>query len=69
MVDVPFFPAEFALAGKFEDLVDWSGSTFTEQIQTINLRIEVFGVLPSSSLDSFILCVYSGQGTRDGEHW
>jgi hypothetical protein len=36
------FPAELALAGKCEFLVDGDSPVFTEQVQTINLRIEVF---------------------------
>lgn len=35
------FPAELALAGRCNFLVDGDSSVFTEQPQTINLRIEV----------------------------
>lgn len=43
------FPAELALAGKCDCLVDGDGAVFAEQVQTINLRIEVFDLFPSVS--------------------
>ena len=43
------FPAEFALAGRCEFLVDGDSAVFAEQVQTINLRIEVFHLFPSAT--------------------
>ncbi|KAF9791045.1 hypothetical protein BJ322DRAFT_1017634 [Thelephora terrestris] len=40
MDDGPCFPAELALAGRCDLLVDGDSAVFTEQNQTINLRIE-----------------------------
>lgn len=37
------FPAALATAGQFDRLVDGNGVVFTEQIHTINMRVEVFG--------------------------
>ena len=42
MVNSQCFPAALAIAGQFERLVDGHGPVFTEQIHTINMRIEVF---------------------------
>jgi len=39
-----YFPAELALAGQYNLLVDAGGAVFTEQNHTINLRIEVPGL-------------------------
>ena len=36
-----YFPAELALAGQCDLLVDANGTVFTDHNQTINLRIEV----------------------------
>ena len=38
-----YFPAELALAGKCNSLVDGRSVAFTDQSRTINLRIEVIG--------------------------
>jgi len=49
--DGGYFPAELALAGQYNLLVDGNGAVFTEQNHTINLRIEVqglFGILELS---------------------
>ena len=43
------FPAEVALAGKCDSLVDGDTAVFAEQVQTINLRIEVFYLFPPST--------------------
>lgn len=47
------FPAELALSGRCDLLVDGDSAVFTEQVQTINLRIEVFHLfLSATSLSS-----------------
>jgi len=45
MADGKCFPAELALAGQYDRLVDGGSAVFSEQSHTINLRIEVFGLL------------------------
>ena len=45
MADGMCFPAELALAGQCDLLVDGGGVVFNEPNHTINLRIEVFGLL------------------------
>lgn len=69
LADGRCFPAELALAGKYNLLVDGNSAVFTEQNQSINLRIEVPKLSQSSpSHPSSNFHIYSGQGTMDGEH-
>ena len=44
MSDGKCFPAELALVGQYGLLMDESATVFTDQIQTINMRIEVPGL-------------------------
>ena len=43
MEDRGYLPAELALSGPWNRLVDRNGTVFTDHHQTINMRIEVFG--------------------------
>lgn len=44
MEDRGYLPAELALAGQFDRLVDRNSAVFTDHHQTINMRIEVSGI-------------------------
>lgn len=68
MADANFFPAELALFKHCDPLVDGSDLVFTEQAQTINLRIEVSELLSLLIRDLSECYVHSGQGTTDGGH-
>ena len=56
------FPAEDALAERFDLLVDGTSTVFSDQNQTINMRVEVFGlfVIPVLSLVSFLCIQWPG---------
>jgi len=62
MVNGGPFPAEFALAGQCDLLVDGGDEVFSEQNHTINLRIEVFGSLVTlkPSLTPFLRSQWPG---------
>jgi len=69
--DGGYFPAELALAGQYNFLVDGNGAVFTEQNHTINLRIEVpsLFVIPKLLLISFLRLQwpgYDGWGAQVG---
>jgi len=72
MRDGKCFPAERALAGNCDHLVDGGGVFFTEKKQTINLRIEVFDsfVVPELSADPVSASIVAGVRWmgRPGEH-
>jgi len=67
--DGGYFPAELALAGQCDLLVDANGAVFPDHNQTINMRIEVCNrfFLPEGCR-LFHLSIYSGRGTMDGVH-
>ena len=62
MADGKCFPAESALAGQYDRLVDGGSAVFLEQSHTINLRIEVFSLLavPKPSLIPFLHLQWPG---------
>lgn len=66
MANGSFFPAELALAGQYNLLIDGESAVFTEQNQTINLRIEVV-VICVTPKPWLILYICSGKVTTDGE--
>lgn len=66
MADGRCFPAELALVGQCNRLVDGDDTVFAEHHQTINMRIEVFGLFVDSGLLIVHFYVYSGRGTMGG---
>ena len=54
MADRKYIPAELALAGQCELLVDGNGTVFPDHNQTINMRIEVDDriFIPNPTADS-----------------
>ena len=44
MEDGKYLPATLALAGQCDSLVDRNGTVFTDNHQTINMRVEVSGI-------------------------
>ena len=72
MVNGQCFPAALAAAGQFDRLVDGHGVVFTEQIHTINMRVEVSGppVVPKLRADPPSASIVAGirRMVRSGEH-
>ena len=64
--DEKWFPAELALARKYNPLVDGDSAIFAEQSCTINLRIEVPDLPSPLSYHSSNSHAYSGQGMKGG---
>ena len=62
MTDGICFPAELALSGRCDLLVDGGGAVFTGGNHTINLRIEVsnLSVVPKLSLTPFLPLQWPG---------
>ena len=72
MADGQCFPAALATAGQFESLVDGHGLVFTEQIHTINMRIEVLDpfAVPRLRADPHSALIVAGirRVVRSGEN-
>ena len=64
-----YFPAEDALAGRFDLLVDGTGAVFTDQSQTINMQIEVSGPFVTPVAITHLISTDTVAGIRwVGEH-
>ena len=72
MADDPWFSAALATAGQVESLVDGHDPVFTEGINTINVRVEVFDpfAVPIPHADPLSALIVAGirRVVRSGEH-
>lgn len=69
MADGKYCPAELALVGELRFLLDQESQVFSQRLESIRLRIEVFGFFLSSSFLSYNVTVAGLQWMDSkGEH-